>query len=419
MTAVSLPYSLKLKASSGGNGTGSVEFKGEGGKPGMAVSCGTIISCTYSASTINLAFSGGSGSASLQASSVALTGTGSKCGTGATLNGKFILSSPTSVFLTDPGKTKLCKANEIPCSTGVSIYPSGTVLRGATAAGSPALLKIPSLGEVECASSMQMMTTAESGEPLPAEVTALGWSGCKVVGKEQTCTVETVSLPFGATVSATEGGGGGGTIVVKAGAEGGEPGATVVCGTIVNCTYSNASSTLAYTGGAAGTANMTATAVPLTGTGVKCGSGATWTAKYVLSEPSPIFATTPVPPPPGTKLCKVNEPICAAGNTYPSGTVFKWGTVASGFEITTKAAGTLKCTSTISGATTASSGEPLPGTMTAFTFSGCKLGSLECTMTSIDLPYNTTTNRTGENVGTFSISSGGSGNAGWTVVAEP
>ena len=82
--------------------------------------------------------------------------------------------------------TKFCKVNESSClATESHVYGSGTVLKAATAVGAPAKITVPKLGEVECAASFEGKTTAESGEPLPGEISAFSWTSCQVIGKNR------------------------------------------------------------------------------------------------------------------------------------------------------------------------------------------------------------------------------------------
>ena len=112
-----------------------------------------------------------------------------------------------------------------------------------------------------------------------------------------------------------------------------------------------------------------------------------------------------------TVLCKIGtDPVCPSTSIYPSGTTLS-GSLATGTEATlTTSSGTFHCTnSTISGKTTASESSSLPGTISEFTFSGCKGFFLSCEATSLNLPYAMKVTYTKENEGSLVDSSGGSG----------
>jgi hypothetical protein len=73
---------------------------------------------------------------------------------------------------------------------------------------------------------------------------------------------------------------------------GGNPGMTVVCGPIINCTFSNAPMTLTVAGGSVMFANIGASSIALTRAGGKCPSMANWSATYFSVLPSTsIFPT--------------------------------------------------------------------------------------------------------------------------------
>ncbi len=189
------------------------------------------------------------------------------------------LIGPSSALAT--GSTALCKKNETPCATG-NLYPSGTVIKGATKAGSKALLTTKASGTVECDSSFVANTTATTANPLPVDITALTWVNCTLNGNP--CTVTSVNLPYSADLTDTSPPPADLTVT-------GNPGATVTCGVIINCTYTASSPVLKVTGGEAGVANAAAEKVALTGTGKAC-PNATWDGTYFLSEPTPVCVSS-------------------------------------------------------------------------------------------------------------------------------
>jgi hypothetical protein len=185
----------------------------------------------------------------------------------------------------------LCKTNTATCPAAEQ-YGAGTVISGATASGANATLTTKTWS-IQCASTVLGATSGSATVtegPVAGSITSLGWSGCTVIGSSpvQNCTVSSVNLPYNAGVQ-TEGLQGSGSLTAAAHSGGGNPGATLVCGEMLNCTYTTASAKLAGTGGAAGTANVVASKIALTGSGSKCPAGATWSAKYVLSSPSTVW----------------------------------------------------------------------------------------------------------------------------------
>ncbi len=306
--------------------------------------------------------------------------------------------------------TGLCK--DVECRL-LTLYPSGTTVKAATNAGSPATIAVGKLGEVECGSTVELKSTAVSGTPLPASVPSLGWSGCKVVGSEQLCTVSSVSLPFGASLSATTSGNG--TVSLESNGEGGDPGVSVACGSVISCTFSATSFPLSFTGGAAGTAKLTASSVTLPNrTGSKCGSGATLTAGWVVSEPSPTFLYPPEP----TRLCKVKETHCSSANTLGSGTALSWATAAGAPLKIENSLSTIECAGSMAGKINASFGEPMLGEITSSSLTGCVWGLGTCTATAVNLPWSAGFQELGVlGNGSVTLSPGSKGgNPGWTFV---
>ncbi len=188
------------------------------------------------------------------------------------------LVGPSSALAT--GSTALCKANETPCATG-NLYPSGTVIKGVTAAGGKALLTTKASGTLQCDSSFEAHTTATTANPLPVDITALTWTNCDLGSP---CTVTSVNLPYSADLTDTSPPPADLTIT-------GNPGATIVCGAIINCTYTASSPVLKVTGGEAGVAKAVAEKVALTGVGKAC-PNSTWDATYFLTSPNPVWVSS-------------------------------------------------------------------------------------------------------------------------------
>lgn len=190
--------------------------------------------------------------------------------------------------------TKLCKENVTTCPTA-QIYPSGTVLKGETKTTptyteTKAAELVTNLGTVLCDSTVEGKTTAKEGAPLPGEITALTFTNCSITvsGQTTSCTVTTLHLPYPSSITAT--GSGNGTLTAEK-ASPNSPGATVVCGSVINCTFEKTPVTLNVFGGEAMVARAEANAISLGHTGATCPLSAKLTGNWLLKEPSPVFAT--------------------------------------------------------------------------------------------------------------------------------
>ncbi len=120
-------------------------------------------------------------------------------------------------------------------------------------------------GSVVCSSAISMETTNEGSgsEAVEAKVASLTFFECKLTGS--TCTVTAVNLPLKGTIAhSTQPNG---NLTLGSGGAG-SPGATVLCGAVINCTYTVSSPVLTFEGG--NPAQVKATAITLTGTGKAC-----------------------------------------------------------------------------------------------------------------------------------------------------
>jgi hypothetical protein len=177
--------------------------------------------------------------------------------------------------------TELCSTNTSPC-TGTK-YGTGTKLTGQLKSGTAATLTT-SLGNVVCKkSTLAGVTTSAGGPgstPVSGEVTGVTFTEC-ILGASTPCTVQVLNLPWKLTAEKT-----GETtfnVVVS-----GSPGVTVVCGFLINCTFSQTSMTLSGTGGSP--AIVKATAIGLNRSGGFCPSTASFDAEYEVTSPKPLFA---------------------------------------------------------------------------------------------------------------------------------
>lgn len=87
-------------------------------------------------------------------------------------------------------------------------------------------------------------------------------------------------------------------------------------------------------------------------------------------------------------LCKEAKSPCPEASRYTSGTAITASLKTKTVATLTSSLGNVVCTeSAVSGKTTATSGSPLPGTISSLSFKSCTLGSSSCTVTVENLPY--------------------------------
>lgn len=177
--------------------------------------------------------------------------------------------------------TEFCSTNTSPC-TG-TMYGPGTELKGKLTTGKKAVLT-NSLDTVSCSEATmagKMTSTGGSGTtPISGEVTSVTWSQC-IDSFGNACTATVVGLPWKLTGEKT-----GETtfnVVVS-----GSPGVTVVCGSLLNCTFSQTSLTLSGVNGSP--ARVTATAVGLNASGGFCPKSGSYDAEYDVTAPNPLYA---------------------------------------------------------------------------------------------------------------------------------
>jgi hypothetical protein len=183
--------------------------------------------------------------------------------------------------------TVLCTQNIEPCEGGhetEEMYGETDTIKGK--ALNPRLTS--DLSNVKCANSettAEVETTGGAEESVTGTVTALNFNECKT---EQlvpvNCTVTVNNIPYHTELHA-EGGGNGMLTVTGVTEDPAEnPGATVVCAGVINCTFSKPLFELPVTGG--NPASITASKVSLSRTGGTCGNEAFWDATYVSTTPA-------------------------------------------------------------------------------------------------------------------------------------
>jgi len=183
--------------------------------------------------------------------------------------------------------TELCSTNTSPC-TG-TVYTSGTAVSAQLKAGTTANLTNP-ISNVICQKSTTTGKTTSSGgkgSPVTGTIESLGFTECKTASGVA-CTVKTTNIPYSASITAT--GSGNGTLTVTKDLSG-DPGATVECASLINCTFSTASASLGVTGGNPAIAK--ANGIALTPKGLTCPLESHWDAEYEVTAPKPLFIVNP------------------------------------------------------------------------------------------------------------------------------
>jgi len=132
-----------------------------------------------------------------------------------------------------------------------------------------------SLVNVECNESATEVepSSDNSATTIAGKVTALSFTGCHIQGSTTACTVTVENLPYTGSIEGTVGGK---TESSKLSVN--NPRAKVVCGSFINCTYSQASVSLAGTNGLP-TQFVANTSLANVG-GLFCPSTSTWKATY-------------------------------------------------------------------------------------------------------------------------------------------
>jgi hypothetical protein len=180
----------------------------------------------------------------------------------------------------------LCSTNTNPC-TGTK-YPSGTKISSSLKTGTTATLTT-SIGNVVCKKSTVggVTTNAEAH----GEISSFTFTECSLGSTP--CEVKAVNLNYTAQGTATSGGNGILTVSEKLKNPPNPneppipPGASVVCGSFINCTFTSSDIVLDVTGGAPAT--IIAKEEELARSGGICPSTSKWDAEYTVSAPNPLF----------------------------------------------------------------------------------------------------------------------------------
>jgi hypothetical protein len=179
--------------------------------------------------------------------------------------------------------TFLCKTKANPCPEH---YPIGTVISASLETGTHAVLTT-NLGKITCKkSTVTGKTTTTEGH---GEITGLTFSECTDPFNNP-CTVKAVNLPYTADIATATAGvvNGNGTMTVTPKAGGtGNPGATVECGSFMNCKFTSTAIALDVIGNAP--AKVIASNEPLNREGGLCPSESFWDAEYTVTQPNPLY----------------------------------------------------------------------------------------------------------------------------------
>ena len=169
--------------------------------------------------------------------------------------------------------TTLCNISENPCPSA-NQYAANTPFTGALVTGTSAELT-NSLDDFTCNNStVALQNTAQTGTPLPGEVTGLTFTNC-ADALNNSCTITTSGFPYDASISADGLGDGGGVLTLK------KLSAHLVCSFYVNCTFTAASTGISGTITGGNPATVTFTNAPLSHSGgYFCPSTASLTATY-------------------------------------------------------------------------------------------------------------------------------------------
>jgi hypothetical protein len=305
----------------------------------------------------------------------------------ALVTGLLLLPASASAEFSETDPTTLCKAAVPKCEVGQR-YPSGTTIEASLKSGTQ--FTFLSSFKTSCTgSTVTGKTTAESGTPLSLEVASISASGCTggcAAGEFQ-------NLPYSA--SAEQSTGNNATVSVKSSGKGGPRMKFSSCLFGVACTFGASELPLTLEGGNPGTLVAKEASLELQeGSKALCGTSGKINATYEITTPKPVYASRVSE----TMLCKEFANPCPAASVLPKGTSIE-GKLAGELKYSLGILGANSCSgSTMSTATSAEAGNPLSGTMTSLSLSGCTPCS---TVEFINLPYATSIEATTNGNGTL------------------
>jgi len=202
------------------------------------------------------------------------------------------LTAFVGVSAASASATTLCKTNAAKCAQADQ-YPSGTQFQASLQSKTSLTLSGAGYGLTCSGSTLSGSTSAQSGEPLLAKISALTLAGCKAAAG-MNCTFSAAGLPYSATFARNEEfgleGASEGTLAASASGQF-NPGIHYSCNSLgANCTYDFADLSLEVNGGSPAT--LVANEVPLVNAGLSpCAEEVTLSATYNVSTPSPLFVS--------------------------------------------------------------------------------------------------------------------------------
>jgi hypothetical protein len=206
-----LPYSASAEQSTANNATVSVKSSGKGTPTAKLSGCpfGTV--CKYGASALGTLEGGNPATLVAKEAPLELQeGSGGLCAKVGKLTATYEITAPKPLYASRmPETTLLCKEFANPCPAA-SVLPKGTSFEGTS--GEIGFTFSPLWGTLFCTeSTMSAVTNAETGNPLPAEITSMaplvGCSGCK--------SFKFTNLPYKTSIEPTTGGDGKMTVYAK------------------------------------------------------------------------------------------------------------------------------------------------------------------------------------------------------------
>lgn len=272
-------------------------------------------------------------------------------------------------------ETTLCSTESTPCPGSDQQSP------GPLEATSSEVLISTSAVSVACSESLlRGETTAAAGAPLEVDLSVLSLSGCKANNlKETSCTTTEVQAPSGGELSWTSTG-------VGSLETGGETDWSfhLTCGVLINCTFELAPTYEASAGGLQAS-EVAADHI----SGGLCPSSMSYSGSYSVSVPKRFFVSVPA---------HEGSITATATDTEFVSSSYTW--VCSDSSMTIEP--------------DSSTGEPILGSVSSLTMSGCHFTNAKetgCTMSTEHLPYSASLT-----AAELTVTSGGDGNPGFHMV---
>ena len=252
--------------------------------------CGVVVNCEYATPPVTVQ---GGAPAAIAASKVNLTKIeGGICPKSASFSATYAVSSPSKAYVAkaEPPATQLtalCSVAEFYCQSA-NLYPSGTVLEGAS---SSVVFDNPSnygVGDFTCdEASIAAKTNAAYGAPLSVSNTSFFLGKCHWgTGGSGSCEISLLHL-YNGSVSANAGG-----VWIGDGLwNGGEMSWRIRCGVYIDCTVTAPNgSTITIEHGEPGSIKIKNMALTVSGNGA-CPPSTSMSGTFPLSAPGPLVFT--------------------------------------------------------------------------------------------------------------------------------